>query len=868
MTAQSCLNTKIAIGRVSKAAGARINAIIRGAMDAEARGDATGARAAMDAALKIAQHEAIAREARTLGNLEAQLAMQRESVEMRNEFAALAKAGRAPVRIPGLTQYQGKASELWLYAQSKLYGDTLLDVGNRWNNVYYLARTLRGEAHAKFADAIGALRPKLLGLKREATREDDVLGALYGQARTPEAAAIAKSWGEAAEFVRAEFNRAAGYEAIPQRADWRISNPNMSAAKVLSWTAEAFIDRVAPLLDRDKTIDFETGLKMGDAKLRQVLRDVYETGRTGGAEGGPSAGFVGEGPLSGRRSAPRTLIFKDAASWRAFNDAFGSGAGVFDTMVSHLNAMTHDAAMMRVFGPDPNAAKRFLESMFEREPARLAVQGNEADPKSMASALKANRDVAARVEAGVGKFRDGWANMTGETGLAVNANLAEAMGTARHLLASAQLGTSIISAISDAGLAASAARMNGLPIMETFGHILDLFAHGGAEINAAQHGLVLDTLAHGAREADVFMGQTVKTNAATRLSTAVVRSIGHRIWTGKIRDGFALEFMAKMAAAIDKKIPFAELSFRPSLEKYGVDEAAWRQVADKVAPFEPRPGAQLLRPMDVRAAPGLGKIGEALGRMIQQELDYTAIEGNPMTRRIVMGSSRPGTVQGEVMRSLALYRSWPVTTFNMLLNRTFARGWDGSRLAHGAFTFIAMTLLGALAMQMKQIVAGRDPKSLDPTTRDGLFGWGHAVIQGGGLGVFGDMLGADKTRQGDSWASMAAGPLANLAEDVGGKWLLANLQRAAEGKPTQWLGEGYWVASRYLPGSNVFWFKLAFQRAVVDQLGLMIDPKAPERFAKIEAAAKQNYGQSSWWRHGQLAPDRGPNLAAAFGGAQ
>ena len=144
MTAEKCFDAKIAIGRVSKTAGARIKAIIKYAKDAEARGDATGARAAMDEALKIAQHEAVAREARTLGNLEAQLAMQRESVEMRDTFAKLGEQGRAPLRIPGLTQYQGKASELWLYAQSKLYGDTLLDVGNHWNNVYYLARTLRG----------------------------------------------------------------------------------------------------------------------------------------------------------------------------------------------------------------------------------------------------------------------------------------------------------------------------------------------------------------------------------------------------------------------------------------------------------------------------------------------------------------------------------------------------------------------------------------------------------------------------------------------------------------------------------------------------------------------------------------------------
>lgn len=867
MTAESCFDAKVALGRVSRQAGARIKAIIRGAMDAEARGDATAARAAMQKALAISQHEANAREARTLGNLEAQLAIGRESEAMRAEFEALRKQGRAPLRIPGLSQYQGRASELWLYAQSKLYGDMALDVGNRWNNVYYLARSLRGETHAMFRNAIEALRPKLLGLRREATLEGDIVDAAYGRPRTAEAGAIAKAWDQAAEHARGLFNQAAGYEAIPRREGWGLPNPTMAAARVMSFTPEAFIDRVAPLLDRPKMIDFQTGLPIGDARLRQVLRDVYETGRTGGLEGGgPSPGYVGQGPLAGRRSGPRTLVFKGGDEWRTFNDLFGTGNGPFDTMMSHLNAMTHDAAMMRVFGPDPEMSKRYIESMFAREPDRLAVQGDDTSPRVMAAALKENEANKTRVEASLGKFEDGWANMTGLTGLAVDASMAERLGTVRHLLASAQLGTSVISAISDAGLAASAARINGLPIMETFGHIVQQFATRGAEIDAAQMGLVLDTLAHGAREADVFMGETIRTNAAAKLSTAVIRSIGHRVWTAKIRDGFALEFMAKMAKAVENGTPYDQLSFRGSLARYGVGAKQWADVAAKVAPFEARPGAKFLRPMDVRQTEGLGPVGEALGRMVQQELDHTALEGNPMTRRIVMGSTRPGTAQGEIVRSLALYRSWPVTTFNMLVNRTFARGWDGSRLAHGAATFVAMTLLGALAMQMKQIVSGRDPKSLDPTTRDGLYGWGGAVIQGGGLGVFGDMLGADKTREGNSWASMMAGPLADLAESVGGQFLLANIQRAAEGKPTNFAGDGWYAASRYLPGSNVFWAKLAFNRAVIDQISLMIDPKAPERFRRIEEAARKNFGQGTWWRRGQMTPDRAPDLGAALGG--
>jgi hypothetical protein len=144
-------------------------------------------------------------------------------------------------------------------------------------------------------------------------------------------------------------------------------------------------------------------------------------------------------------------------------------------------------------------------------------------------------------------------------------------------------------------------------------------------------------------------------------------------------------------------------------------------------------------------------------------------------------------------------------------------------------------------------------------------GWGHAVIQGGGLGVFGDLLGSDKTREGNSWAAMMAGPVMDLAETVGGNFLLKNIQRAANGQRTEFLGDALWAASRYVPGSNIWYAKLAFQRAITDQLMLMADERTPERFARIEAAAQKNFGQGTWWRRGQLAPDRPPDLAAAFG---
>jgi hypothetical protein len=128
--------------------------------------------------------------------------------------------------------------------------------------------------------------------------------------------------------------------------------------------------------------------------------------------------------------------------------------------------------------------------------------------------------------------------------------------------------------------------------------------------------------------------------------------------------------------------------------------------------------------------------------------------------------------------------------------RATARGWDGSRMGHAAIAFLTMTALGALAMQSKEILAGRDPLSLDPSTGNGLRAWGKATLQGGGLGVFGDVLFVDQTKYGNTWAATVAGPVAGAVETVLGDFIIKNVQQAGKGEQTQFLGDALYAGGR------------------------------------------------------------------------
>jgi hypothetical protein len=176
-----------------------------------------------------------------------------------------------------------------------------------------------------------------------------------------------------------------------------------------------------------------------------------------------------------------------------------------------------------------------------------------------------------------------------------------------------------------------------------------------------------------------------------------------------------------------------------------------------------------------------------------------------------------------------------------------------------------MTMMGVLSMQSKEIVAGRDPLNMDPTTNKGLLAWGKAIMQGGGLGVFGDMLFVDKTKYGNSWMATMLGPVPAAIEDVGFNWAMRNIQRASKGEETHFAGDALYIAGRYTPGSTLWYGKLAFQRGVLDQTARIIDPRAGERFLRIEKRARKEWDQEYWLPPGRTEPRRGPDLERMFG---
>lgn len=166
--------------------------------------------------------------------------------------------------------------------------------------------------------------------------------------------------------------------------------------------------------------------------------------------------------------------------------------------------------------------------------------------------------------------------------------------------------------------------------------------------------------------------------------------------------------------------------------------------------------------------------------------------------------------------------------------------------------------MGALALQLKEMSKGRDPR---PMTSPEF--WGSALMQSGGLGIFGDFLMSDHNRFDGGLAQTIAGPVVGLGEDIL-KLSIGNVQQAIEGEDTNFASDMVGFAGRYTPGSSLWYTRLALERNILQQLQQMADPKAARKFRNIERKYARDYNQSYWWRPGSAVPDRSVDLSNIF----
>ena len=684
----------------------------------------------------------------------------------------------------------------------------------KYENVEYLAKYYEGQYQAEFADALSRFRTKRLGFAQDKQGLEKMVRAVYGETvDDPDIVKFAAQFSEINEKMRLKFNEMGGSISKNERY---LLPQNHNAQALLKVGKVAWKEKILPKLDTEQMVD-DFGKPMTPAKLNEALDYVYDTITTGGINKAKDLTVTRLGTkLSRKGSEKRFLYFKDADSWLSYQKEFSKG-DVLSTLTDSLSGRANDIALMRVFGPNPDNAFDAI---------RMTIEKND---KVFSGTEKSMSDAIYKVVSG--KVNQG--QLTG---------FADFMQTIRNLLTAANLGKAFLSAISDTTFQAITANYNGLPFMKVMGRQMALMnpANEADRIMAVRMGLTADAwitrALAGNRYADVY-----GTGASTKIAEGVLRASLLSSWTDAGRKAFGMEFSGFLADNFSKPLSELDKALQDGFSRYGISEADW----DKF---------RAQKPLDYKGAKFADMTkngGEKFHQMILSETDYAVPTPDARVKAITTGGYERASIAGQLIRSATNLKSFSITIATTHFYRGAMGATIGSKVGYYSTLLITTGAMGGVALQLKDIAAGRDPRPMDNPKFVAA-----AFAQGGGLGIFGDYLFSDVNRFGQKPFNTILGPTGELGNRVMGL-TVGNIQEALAGDETNLFPEAIDFAERYTPS---VWQIHMFKASLFDQLQIMADPKDEKKFQRIIKKRETEYNQGYWWQPGEMLPERAPRL--------
>lgn len=803
MSAGVCIPDLIEQGKIPKGKGAaalaRYEQLL--AVYDQQMGGAAAEALATDKVLQALEGEALLKKRRTLLQVKAQ------------QSAAAAMNGYAGGRKPD-SPVDPRA------------GVALFDRDGRasYSNVEGRRQAIRGRAHAMMDQILSDHSRNLIGVIRNRAQLGDIVRELFGQDSGNVAAKeMADAWGRTAEMLRQRFNAAGG--DIGKIEHWGLPQSHDSRA-VRRAGFDAWRAAIADRLDRSRMIDRDTGLPFTERRFEQLLRETFETIRSEGWNK-REPGSAGQGSMANRHSESRFLIFKSADDWAAYQEEFGAGTA-FDAMMGHIDGMSQEIAAMEILGPNPNATVQWVKDAIEKSAAMDGSPDSKAVDRAHGGAKQIDRL---------------WEELTGASRRPENRGLALGFSAVRSLQTAAKLGSATLSAVTDLAFQYSTRRYNGLPAAGMIRDYVKLLVPGSRADQrlAVRLGLIAEEWGQRSSAQGRYLNEELTGEVSRRLAEGVLRASGLSRWTQAGRWAFGMEFLGHITDQAGKAFDKLDAPFRAVLERNGIDADAWDTI--RATPLEMDRGVAWLKPANVEDR----ALGDRLLEMILAETDFAVPTADLRTRAMMNSVAPRGTLIGEISRSALLFKSFGISMLIKQGQRIMEQS-AGNAARYAAGLVIGTTLMGAMAMQLKGIASGKDPRPMD----DPEF-WGGAVLQGGGFGIFGDFLSSTQNRFGGGLGQTLAGP---IAQDLDA---LADIPTS---KNPAWKAAR--LARQELPGGSLWYAKLAFDRLVTDQIQEEIDPSYRTAWRRMEKRAREQRTEY-FWAPGETAPDHAPDLTDIAG---
>lgn len=685
-------------------------------------------------------------------------------------------------------------------------------------NFENLSETIRQTTLNQLKTGLEKFKPTFLGGKGKDfdMNAQDFVRELFGTATgNTDMAALAKAWNQQAEVLRLRFNDAGG--DIPLLKDWHL--PQRHDVDIIRDAGgEEWKNFVRDLLDWDKIIDFDTGLKMDTLKRETFLNDVFMTLSTDGMNKlDPDVVRVSGKAVANRHKEHRALIFKDADAWLKYNQRFG-GNNPINGIFSHIDMMSKEIAQMEIFGANPKRTKALIENAID---------------------LNDGKD-AGRLK---GRFNNIWKEAFGYDDVGKWLRLGQIGSFTRGWLAACQLGSAFVSSFTDPTNAAMIAAFSEHSPL-AFGRVIKNYAKMILSTNDRRTAETLGFLTDGiSRVIKEEYGRSFDFSLGQRLNRAVMKASLLESWTNIGQMAHQMELSTALARVIDENK--ADAALMKLLSRYGIDEKALEKIAK--SGITDVNGVRYVNLSAMRDADR--DVGEKLYNLFLTERNAAIINSSLRTAALTHQGQAAGTFTGELMRCLFQYKAFPITHLIVHYGRFLREENFIAKATYIPAVVGLSTMMGAISLQAKQWINGKNSRPMDSKEF-----WTAAMMQGGGMGIVGDLLFSDVNRYGGGIIPTFLGPSFGAFEDFG-KLTVGNIQEASKGEDTHIGSELVQAAGRYVPGSNIWYLRIAYQRLFLDQFKYLADPKASRYFYNQERKTRKDYGQTYWWRPGKVTPE-------------
>ena len=645
---------------------------------------------------------------------------------------------------------------------------------------------------------------------------------------------IPKMWGYVVKQSNDQFNVRAAANRLGKNLDQIEVSKDFTGTDInFNKNYNAWKDYVMKHLDQD-----ETFVNTDSPEL--FLSHSYNSlvGNKLQLADGASTVF-GSKSMGGGKTNKRVLHFKSANDWFQYNEKFGTGS-LKETYYSGLMTAGRNIGMLDVLGSRP---KENFEKIRVAIGNRLQAQQRSTESIRSAKQFEKYMNV---IDGTVYTF-DG-----GQYGFAV----AKWSAISRAFINTTKLGGAVISAAADIGIYGSEMKFQGRSFLGGMGEAMS----GLARIKntkqkqriARSSGLMADGVTY-----DIsgrFQVGDNLTKGWTQIQRTFFKYNLLSWWTNTLKENSMLG-MANYYAN-QKGLSFDQLNkpLQSFFGLYNIDATKW-DVIRKTAMSKADDGTEFINiselsnmsDADIKKITGMNDLSKtelqiekdkfkySVSGMLLDRSIYAVIEPDARTKGTMTQGTLAGTGMGEAIRFVGQFKAFPMAIGNKVLGReiAFLRKGPNQDIGRGikglASIMVTSGFMGYLSMTAKDLLKGKEPR--DPNKQATIMA---ALLQGGGLGIYGDVL-FKEHRDANAVIGGLAGPGLTTAVDIG---LAFKYAAGLDGSKTA--KKAHQIISQNVPFLNLFYAKAGFDYMIGFQIMETMNPGALKR---IEKRMKKEYNQ-------------------------